>query len=189
MRTDRHDESVSCFSQLLSDLSKRGSAILTYLLTPWSRVLLEKLPGFAANQKIPHLLWNPKVHYRTHKRPPPVPILSQLHPVPSTPSHFLKIHLNIIIILLVKPEYWGMRRGTMIFSPIWIHRKGSRSATVYRDWEYFAVFLRFSRLMWGKKPQTISDNFACNPYPVGIHIQHSSSVDNVWTVSCIGDSE
>ena len=41
----------------------------TYLLTPWSRVLLEKLTGFAANQEIPRILWNPKVYYRTHKRP------------------------------------------------------------------------------------------------------------------------
>ena len=68
--------------------------LLTYLLTPWSRVLLEKLTGFAANQEIPRHLWNPKVHYCTHKRPPPVPILSQL---PTTPSLFLKIHLNIIL--------------------------------------------------------------------------------------------
>ena len=44
----------------------------TYLLTPWSRVLLEKLTGFAANQEIPRILWNQKVHYRTHKRPPPI---------------------------------------------------------------------------------------------------------------------
>ena len=42
---------------------------LTYLLTPWSSVLLEKLSGFAANQEIPRILWNPKVHYRTHKLP------------------------------------------------------------------------------------------------------------------------
>jgi hypothetical protein len=73
------------------------SYLLTYLLTPSSRVLLEKLTGFAANQEIPRILWNPKVHYRTHKRPLPVPILSQLHPVPTTPSHFLKIHLNVIL--------------------------------------------------------------------------------------------
>ena len=57
------------------------SFCFTYVLTSWSRVLLEKRTGFAANQEIPRISWNPKVHYRTHKRPPPVPILSQLHPL------------------------------------------------------------------------------------------------------------
>ena len=79
------------------NLGQIFAPLLTYSLTPWSRVLLEKLTGFAANQEIHRILWNPKVHHRTHKRPPPVPILSQLHQVPTTPSHCLKIHLNIIL--------------------------------------------------------------------------------------------
>jgi hypothetical protein len=52
---------------------------------------------FAASQEIPHILWDPKVHYHIHKWPPPVPVLSQLDPVHNPTSHLLKIHLNIIL--------------------------------------------------------------------------------------------
>ena len=48
---------------------------------------------FAASQEIPRISRNPKVHYVTHKRPPPVPILDQPNPVHIPTSYPPEIHL------------------------------------------------------------------------------------------------
>jgi hypothetical protein len=59
-------------------------------------------PSWEANshlpsQKIPHLLWNPKVHYCVQNSPPLVHILSQINPVHILTTYFFKIRSNIIL--------------------------------------------------------------------------------------------
>ena len=63
---------------------------------------------FAASQEIPRISRNPKVHYRTHKRPPPVFILGQHNPVHIPTSNLLEIHPNIIHPSTPRSPLWSV---------------------------------------------------------------------------------
>jgi len=69
---------------------------------------------FSANQEIPRILWNPKVHYRVHWA-------RSIQSMP--PSHFLKIHLNIILPSTPGSPKWSLslrfpNQNTLCVSPL-----------------------------------------------------------------------
>jgi len=74
---------------------------------------------FSASQEMPCILWNQKVHYRIHKCPPPVPILSPLDPVYIATSHFLNMHLYIILPSTPGSPNWTLTLGFPHQNPVY----------------------------------------------------------------------
>jgi len=70
--------------------------------------LLHGAESFAVCQEIPRISRNPKVHYRTHKRPPPVSILGQPNPFHIPTSHLLEIRPNIIHPSTPRSPQWSL---------------------------------------------------------------------------------
>jgi hypothetical protein len=94
----QNEESTKCYSRVSPKLTRTRKLFRAWNILTFS---MQQSPSweanrFSAGQEIPRILCNPKFHYRIHNCPPPVPTLSQLDPIHTPTSYFLKVHHDII---------------------------------------------------------------------------------------------
>jgi hypothetical protein len=104
-----HKRDISCIASISSShTSKRvsectqtkiretiwNSPIPSFFAYSWSWARSCQLRSHSRNN--PSILWNPKVHYRVHKSPPLVPILSKINSIHIIPFYLCKIHFNTV---------------------------------------------------------------------------------------------
>jgi len=94
--------------------------VFAYLLTPGSRVLLEKLTGFQLVKKFPAfyitLTFITAFTSACHLS---LPWASLIQSIPPT-SHFLKIHLNIILPSMPGFQQWSLSLRFPRLNPVYI---------------------------------------------------------------------
>jgi len=89
-----------------------NDCIITYLLACLLTYSTEQSPSWEANrlldsQELPRIWWKRMVHYLSHKSPTcPYPESARSSPYPT--SHFLKIHLNIILPSTPGSPHWSL---------------------------------------------------------------------------------
>jgi hypothetical protein len=125
-------------------LVKHRGKFTFHLLTPWCRILFDKLNVTQLVKKILLSLWNPKVHYRVHKSPPPDPILSQPNPIRPDDPYLSKVHLNVILPSTLRSSQWSL--------PFWPPKQNPTNTSPLPHASYMS---RPSHPPWFNRPNNI----------------------------------
>ena len=115
---------------------------------------------FAASQEIPRISRNPKVHYRTHKRTPPLSILGQPNPIHLPTSHLLEIHPNIIHPSTPRSPHWSLSLRFPHQDPILEQldtvSKQTNAHTCMKVYYTHTLYHMFRPLMWPSSGKCIT---------------------------------
>jgi hypothetical protein len=103
-------------------------------LTPWNRSLLEKLIAAQLVKTFSRLSWNPKVHYRVHDSPPPVPIWARWNQC--TPHIIFKLRFNIIL-----PSSPSSSEWCLLFSVFFLLFKFCKTLNGFRQYSGLQIWL------------------------------------------------
>jgi hypothetical protein len=126
----------------------------------------QEVNSHSANQEIPRLLWNPKVHYHVHNRPPLAPILSQMNQIHTFAPYFPKIYSIVIHLRLDLPD--GPFPSRLPTKILFVRGVRSSPKTAPHTWvsflfdgmarpriaagEEMLIYLQLGDLAWGYYP-------------------------------------
>ena len=109
---------------------------------------MEQSPFWEANssltsEEIPRILWNPTVHYHIQKRPPSVPILSQINPFHASPSYFWRpilISSSHMCLALPNGLFPSVSINKILYAPLVSPMPTTCPAHLFLDFMYVCIY-------------------------------------------------
>jgi hypothetical protein len=125
--------------------------LITYLLTPLSRVFLKKLTGTHVFTKFP-AFYGTRKFITSFTTPPPVPIVSQINPVLTLTSQFVKNYFNIFLSSMPRSSKWSLSLKCLHQNPVSTSPLPVRAACPF----HLIIVDLFTRITFGEQYISLS---------------------------------